>query len=202
QMRWELGPQNCVVIHLTLVPFLHASGELKTKPTQHSVKMLLEEGIQPDVLVLRTEHPLTEDLRKKVALFCNVEPGAVVESIDVSTIYEVPLMMQKEMLDLTVLRKLGLSPGEEPSLAEWKEFLHKLKNPAHRVRIALVGKYVELADAYKSISESFIHAGAANEAAAEVTMIHSEEITDANYRTMLDGYDGIVVAPGFGSRGI
>ena len=202
QMRWEMGPRNCVVIHLTLVPFLQASGELKTKPTQHSVKMLLEDGIQPDVLVLRTEHPLNEDLRKKVALFCNVEPGAVVESIDVSTIYEVPLMMQKEKLDLTVLRKLGLPQGEEPSLAEWKEFLHKLKNPAHRVKIALVGKYVELADAYKSISESFIHAGAANETAVELTMIHSEEITDANYGTMLDGYDGIVVAPGFGERGI
>jgi len=202
QMRWELGSQNCVVIHLTLVPFLQASGELKTKPTQHSVKMLLEDGIQPDVLVLRTEHSLTDDLRKKVALFCNVEPGAVVESIDVSTIYEVPIKMQKEKLDLTVLRKLGLPQGEEPSLAAWKEFLHKLNNPAHRVKIALVGKYVELADAYKSISESFIHAGAANETAAEVTMVHSEEITDANYMTILDGYDGIVVAPGFGSRGI
>jgi CTP synthase len=202
QLRWELGPQNCIVIHLTLVPFLHASGELKTKPTQHSVKMLLEEGIQPDVLVLRTEHPLTEDLRRKVALFCNVEAGAVVESIDVSTIYEVPLRMQKEMLDLTVLRKLGLPPGEEPSLAEWKDFLRKLKNPAHRVKIALVGKYVELADAYKSISEAFIHAGAANETAVELTMIHSEEITEANYREMLGGYDGILVAPGFGSRGI
>ncbi|MCU0459410.1 MAG: CTP synthase [Bacteroidales bacterium] len=202
QLRWELGPQNCIVVHLTLVPFLHASGELKTKPTQHSVKMLLEEGIQPDVLVLRTEHPLTEDLRRKVALFCNVEPGAVVESIDVSTIYEVPLRMQKEMLDLTVLRKLGLPAGEEPPLAEWKDFLRKLRNPAHRVKVALVGKYVELADAYKSISEAFIHAGAANETAVELTMIHSEEITEANYRDLLGGFDGILVAPGFGSRGI
>ncbi len=202
QLRWEMGPQNCVVIHLTLVPFLHASGELKTKPTQHSVKMLLEEGIQPDVLVLRTEHPLTEDLRKKVALFCNVEAGAVVESIDVSTIYEVPLMMQKEMLDQTLLRKLALPTGSEPALAEWKEFLHRLKNPAHYVRIALVGKYVELADAYKSITESFVHAGAANDASVELIMIHSEEITENNYRERLEGFDGIVVAPGFGSRGI
>lgn len=202
QLRWELGPQNCIVVHLTLVPFLHASGELKTKPTQHSVKMLLEEGIQPDVLVLRTEHPLTGDLRRKVALFCNVEPGAVVESIDVSTIYEVPLRMQKEMLDLTVLRKLGLPAGEDPSLEEWKDFLRKLSNPAHRVKVALVGKYVELADAYKSISEAFIHAGAANETSVDLTMIHSEEITEANYRDVLGGFDGILVAPGFGSRGI
>jgi CTP synthase len=202
QLRWELGPQNCIVIHLTLVPFLHASGELKTKPTQHSVKMLLEEGIQPDVLVLRTEHPLTDELRRKVALFCNVESGAVVESIDVSTIYEVPIRMQKEMLDRTVLRKLGLPAGEEPPLVEWKEFLHKLKNPANRLKVALVGKYVELADAYKSISEAFIHAGAANEAAVELTMIHSEEITENNFREKLAPFDGIVVAPGFGSRGI
>ncbi len=202
QMRWEMGPQNCIVIHLTLVPYLHASGELKTKPTQHSVKMLLEEGIQPDVLVLRTEHPLSADLRRKVALFCNVEPGAVVESVDVSTIYEVPLMMQKEMLDQTVLRKLGLPQGEEPPLTEWKDFLRKLKNPAHRVKIALVGKYVELADAYKSISEAFIHAGAANETKVELSMIHSEEITEMNFREILGGFDGILVAPGFGSRGI
>ena len=202
QMRWELGPQNCIVVHLTLVPFLSASGELKTKPTQHSVKMLLEEGIQPDVLVLRTEKSLTEDLRKKVALFCNVEETAVVESIDVSTIYEVPIRMQKEMLDSTVLRKLGLPQGHEPMLDEWKEFLHKLKNPAHKVRIALVGKYVELADAYKSIAESFIHAGAANVTAVELAYIHSEEINENNYKEKLEGYDGILVAPGFGSRGI
>ncbi len=202
QMRWELGPQNCIVIHLTLVPFLHASGELKTKPTQHSVKMLLEEGIQPDVLVLRTEHSLTEDVRRKVSLFCNVEPGAVVESIDVSTIYEVPIRMQEEKLDLTVLRKLGLSPGHDPALGEWREFLHKLKNPIHSVKIALVGKYVELADAYKSISEAFVHAGAANETSVDLNFIHSEELNEANYKEQLAGYDGLVVAPGFGSRGI
>jgi CTP synthase len=202
QLRWELGPQNCIVVHLTLVPFLHSSGELKTKPTQHSVKMLLEEGIQPDVLVLRTEKSLSEDLRKKVALFCNVEAGAVVESIDVSTIYEVPVRMQKEMLDTTVLRKLGLPLGNEPALEEWKMFLHKLHNPVHQVKIALVGKYVELADAYKSISESFIHAGVANEAHVDLRYIQSEDITETNYRELLASYDGILVAPGFGSRGI
>ena len=202
QLRWELGPQNCIVVHLTLVPFLHASGELKTKPTQHSVKMLLEEGIQPDVLVLRTEKSLNEDLRKKVALFCNVEAGAVVESIDVSTIYEVPVRMQKEMLDTTVLRKLGLPSGDEPALDEWKMFLHKLHNPVHQVKIALVGKYVELADAYKSISESFVHAGVANEAHVELKYIQSEDITETNHRELLAPYDGILVAPGFGSRGI
>ncbi|HWR74237.1 MAG TPA: CTP synthase [Bacteroidales bacterium] len=202
QLRWELGPQNCIVVHLTLVPFLHASGELKTKPTQHSVKMLLEEGIQPDVLVLRTEKSLSEDLRKKVALFCNVDAGAVVESIDVSTIYEVPVRMQKEMLDTTILRKLGLPLGSEPALEEWKMFLHKLHNPVHQVKIALVGKYVELADAYKSISESFIHSGVANEAHVDLKYIQSEDITETNYRDILSSYDGILVAPGFGSRGI
>lgn len=202
QLRWEHGPQNCIVIHLTLVPFLSASKELKTKPTQHSVKMLLEEGIQPDILVLRTEKSLTDELRRKVALFCNVEAGAVVESIDVSTIYEVPIRMQQEMLDTTALRKLGLPAGNEPMLDEWKEFLHKLHNPLHTVRIALVGKYVELADAYKSISEAFIHAGAANETKVELTYVHSEEIDENNYVATLNGYDGILVAPGFGSRGI
>jgi CTP synthase len=202
QLRWELGPQNCIVVHLTLVPFLHSSGELKTKPTQHSVKMLLEEGIQPDVLVLRTEKSLSEDLRKKVALFCNVEAGAVVESIDVSTIYEVPVRMQKEMLDTTVLRKLGLPQGNEPALEEWKMFLHKLHNPVHQVKIALVGKYVELADAYKSISESFVHAGVANDAHVNLKYIQSEDINETNYRELLAPYEGILVAPGFGSRGI
>jgi len=202
QLRWELGSQNCIVIHLTLVPYLSASGELKTKPTQHSVKMLLEEGIQPDVLVLRTEKSLTEDLRKKVALFCNVEQGAVVESLDVSTIYEVPVRMLEEKLDRTVLRKLGLPEGEEPALTEWREFLHKLHNPSHHVAVALVGKYVELADAYKSISESFVHAGVANDARVDLTYIHSEEINEANVAEKLAGFNGLLVAPGFGSRGI
>ena len=202
QLRNEVGRENCLFVHVTWLPIIGATGEIKTKPTQHSVKMLLEEGIQPDVLVLRTEYSLTEDVRRKVALFCNVEASAVVESIDVSTIYEVPVRMQQEMLDLTVLRKLGLSPGHDPALDEWKEFLHKLKNPVHRVKIALVGKYVELADAYKSISEAFIHAGAANETAVDLIFIHSEEIDEENYRDKLAGFDGILVAPGFGSRGI
>jgi len=202
QLRWELGYQNCIVIHLTLVPYLSSSGELKTKPTQHSVKMLLEAGIQPDVLVLRTGHSLTRDVRRKVALFCNVEENAVVESIDVSTIYEVPLRMLDEKLDQTVLRKLALPEKDEPALTEWREFLNKLKNPKHCIRVGLAGKYVELPDAYKSIAESFIHGGAVNECAVNVEYIHSAEITEENVNNILGNLDGIVVAPGFGSRGI
>ncbi len=202
QLKWEMGSQNCIVIHLTLVPYLSASGELKTKPTQHSVKVLLENGIQPDILVLRTEKDLTEDIKKKVALFCNVEENAVVESVDVSTIYEVPLRMLKEKLDQTVLRKLTLPVLKEPPLTEWREFLKKLKNPKHSINIGLVGKYVELPDAYKSISESFIHSGAMNECEVNVEYIHSEEITNENVNERLKGLKGILVAPGFGSRGI
>lgn len=202
QLKWELGPQNCIVIHLTLVPYLSASGELKTKPTQHSVKMLLEEGIQPDILVLRTERNLTADIKRKVALFCNVDESAVVESVDVSTIYEVPVKMLEEKLDLTVLRKLALPSNTEPQLKEWKEFLRKFKNPKYTIRVGLVGKYVELPDAYKSIAESFIHSGATNECCVNVDYIHSEEITDTNIEEKLGGIDGLLVAPGFGSRGI
>jgi len=202
QLKWELGPQNCLVIHLTLVPYLSASGELKTKPTQHSVKVLLEAGIQPDVLVLRTERNLTNDIKRKVALFCNVEEDAVVESADVSTIYEVPLKMLGEKLDRTVLRKLALDAGEEPALLEWREFITKLKNPKHSIRVGLIGKYVELPDAYKSIAESFIHSGAMNECEVNVEYIHSEDITDDNVNEKLEGLKGILVAPGFGSRGI
>jgi len=202
QLKWELGPTNAIVIHLTLVPYLSASGELKTKPTQHSVKILLENGIQPDILVLRTEHELTQDIRKKVALFCNVELDAVVQSIDVGTIYEVPLMMLKEKLDLTVLRKLNLKEGQEPDLAKWIEFLDKLKNPKHCVRVALVGKYVELKDSYKSIIESLQHAGAVNDCKVDLTCIHSEKITDQTIDSLLGGMEGIIVAPGFGDRGI
>jgi CTP synthase len=202
QLKWELGPTNALVIHLTLVPYLSASGELKTKPTQHSVKILLENGIQPDILVLRTEHELTQDIRKKVALFCNVELDAVVQSIDVSTIYEVPLMMLKEKLDLTVLRKLNLKEGQEPDLAKWIEFLDKLKNPKHCIRVALVGKYVELKDSYKSIIESLQHAGAVNDCKVDLTCIHSEKITDQTIDSLLGGMEGIIVAPGFGDRGI
>ncbi|MBG0861053.1 MAG: CTP synthase [Bacteroidales bacterium] len=202
QMKWELGPQNCIVIHLTLVPFLTATGESKTKPTQHSVKMLLEEGIQPDILVLRTERNLNTGLKRKVALFCNVEENAVVESINVSTIYEVPLNMLNEKLDQTVLKKLGLPVNDEPQLTEWRDFLHRLKNPKYFIKIALVGKYVELADSYKSISEALIHSGSLNECKIDVNFIHSEEITDENVADRFKGLSGILVAPGFGSRGI
>jgi CTP synthase len=202
QLRWELGTGNCIVIHLTLVPYLSASGELKTKPTQHSVKELLENGIQPDILVLRTEKSLNQALRKKVALFCNVDSTSVIESIDASTIYEVPLLMQKEQLDTTVIKKLGLPEGEAPALKMWRQFVNKIKNPDASVKIALVGKYVELPDAYKSITESFIHAGAVNNCKVELTRIHSEKITEANYIDLLKDFKGILVAPGFGNRGI
>ncbi|MFN8239490.1 MAG: CTP synthase [Bacteroidales bacterium] len=202
QLKWELGSQNCLVIHLTLVPYLSSSGEHKTKPTQHSVKVLLENGIQPDVLVLRTDRSLAGDIKKKVALFCNVEESAVVESTDVSTIYEVPVRMLEEKLDQTVLRKLLLPVGDLPPLLEWREFLRKLKNPKHRVKVALVGKYVELPDAYKSIAESIIHSGAMNECVVDVAYVHSEVVNEENVMNLLGGADGIVVAPGFGSRGI
>jgi len=202
QLKWEMGSQNCLVIHLTLVPYLSASGELKTKPTQHSVKVLLENGIQPDVLVLRTERNLTADIKRKVALFCNVEEGAVVQSVDVSTIYEVPLKMLEEKLDLTVIGKLRLSAETEPQLTAWREFISRLKNPKHSVKVGLIGKYVELPDAYKSISESFIHSGAMNECQVNVEYIHSEDITEENVDEKLKGLKGILVAPGFGSRGI
>ena len=202
QLKWELGTTNTLVIHLTLVPYLNASGELKTKPTQHSVKELLETGIQPDILVLRTEKELTKDIRKKVALFCNVDISAVIQSIDVSTIYEVPVLMQKEGLDVTVLKKLGMSTKGTPDLKPWGEFLQKLKNPKSEITIALVGKYIELPDAYKSINESIIHAGAANECKVDVKLLHSEKITQKNCKELFKDIKGIVVAPGFGGRGI
>jgi CTP synthase len=202
QLKWELPVEDCLVIHLTLVPYLAASGELKTKPTQHSVKVLLENGIQPDILVLRTEHSLNEELRKKVALFCNVEESSVIESIDVSTIYEVPIRMLEEKLDIAVLKKLRLSSDVEPELKKWREFLSRLKNPKRSATIGLIGKYVELADAYKSISESFVHGGAANECDVDLCFIHSEEISDENIVEKVGHLDGILVAPGFGSRGI
>jgi CTP synthase len=201
QLKWELGA-NALVIHLTLVPYLAASGELKTKPTQHSVKALLENGVQPDVLVLRTEHELSADLRRKVALFCNVERDAVIQSIDVSTIYEVPNKMREERLDEIVLRKMGLALKDEPQLDDWNDFLKKLKNPSHEIEIGLVGKYVELQDAYKSIIEAVIHAGAINSCKVKVRLIHSEKITEENVAKKLEGLKGIIVAPGFGHRGI
>lgn len=201
QLRWELGEKS-VLIHLTLVPFLSASGELKTKPTQHSVKALLEIGVQPDVLVLRTEHELNADLRRKVALFCNVAPKAVIQSIDVTTIYEVPIKMREEKLDEIVLEQLGLPLNSEPELEAWKKFLYKLKNYSKEVQIGLVGKYVELHDAYKSIVEAFIHAGAVNDCKVNIEWIHSEELNEKNTKDRLKGLHGILVAPGFGHRGI
>ncbi|HEY0057001.1 MAG TPA: CTP synthase, partial [Pedobacter sp.] len=202
QFRWEIGYSNSLVIHLTLIPYLAAAGELKTKPTQHSVKTLLEYGIQPDILVCRTEHHLSQDIRRKIALFCNVNINAVVESIDASTIYDVPLLMLKEQLDKTVLTKLKLPHKLEPDLETWKDFLGRLKNPTSEVHIGLVGKYVELQDAYKSILESFIHAGARNECKVKVHPIHSEGITQENVAEKFEGLNGLLVAPGFGNRGI
>jgi CTP synthase len=201
QFRWENGSGNSIVIHLTLIPFLAAAGELKTKPTQHSVKMLLEYGIQPDILVCRTEHHINQDIRKKIALFCNVNVNAVIESIDASTIYDVPLLMLKEQLDKTVLTKLKLPNKNEPDLENWKDFLGRLKNPTGEVRIGLVGKYVELPDAYKSIIESFVHAGAKNECKVKVITIQSEHLTPENAIEKLQGLHGVLVAPGFGQRG-
>jgi CTP synthase len=201
QFRWEIGSSNSLVIHLTLIPFLAAAGELKTKPTQHSVKMLLEYGIQPDILVCRTEHHINMDIRKKIALFCNVNINAVIESIDASTIYDVPLLMLKEQLDKTVLTKLKLPHKNEPDLETWKDFLGRLKNPTSEVRIGLVGKYVELPDAYKSIVEAFTHAGSYNECKVRVDYIHSEQLTPENAVERLKGLHGVLVAPGFGERG-
>ena len=202
QIQWEMGDDNAIVIHLTLIPFLSAAGELKTKPTQHSVRLLLESGVQPDILVCRTEHPLNAEIRRKVALFCNVNVNAVIESIDVSTIYDVPLVMLKEKLDKVVLSKLKLAAKQEPDLEQWKEFLQHIKHPKNEVNIALVGKYVELPDAYKSINEAFIHAGAANECKVNLKYVHSELITNENVSDKLKDFDGVLVAPGFGGRGI
>jgi CTP synthase len=202
QFKWEEGSTNAIVIHLTLIPFLAAAGELKTKPTQHSVKALLEYGIQPDILVCRTEHHISMDIRKKIALFCNVNVNAVIESIDASSIYSVPLLMMKEQLDKTVLSKLKLPSKNEPDMESWKDFLGRLKNPTAEVKIGLVGKYVELPDAYKSITEAFIHAGAKNECKVRVEYIPSESIYPDNVKEKLGHLQGVLVAPGFGSRGI
>lgn len=201
QLKWELG-KNAMVIHLTLIPYLSTTGELKTKPTQHSVKLLLEYGVQPDILVCRTEHPITRDIRNKIALFCNVAPNAVIEARDANTIYEVPLLMEEEQLDIVVLNHLQMPISDNLDLDKWKEFLHKFKHPKYTVRIGLVGKYVELKDSYKSISESFIHAGAENDCHVSIEWIHSESITDENVRDKFKGLNGIIVAPGFGQRGI
>lgn len=203
QLQWELPDEDCMVIHLTLVPYLSAAKELKTKPTQHSVRMLQQNGVHPDVIVCRTEHPLPMDIRRKVALFCNVRPNAVIESIDAKSIYEVPLTMYREKLDELALRKFKMDAIDKaPELDKWKSFLERLSNPRESVNIALVGKYVELQDSYKSILESFIHAGAQNECKVNVHSIHSEYVNDQNVAEKLSGMDGILVAPGFGERGI
>ncbi|MDG1572556.1 CTP synthase [Robiginitalea sp. M366] len=202
QLLWELGDGNAIVVHLTLVPYLSAAGELKTKPTQHSVKTLMESGIKADILVCRTEHELSDEIKEKLALFCNVKKEAVIQSIDASTIYEVPVMMQAEGLDRVALAKLDLPQLPEPDLTQWNEFLQRLKHPHHTVTVGLIGKYVELQDSYKSIQEAIIHAGAANEVRVEVKSIHSEHISDNNLESKMKGLDGVIVAPGFGERGI
>ena len=202
QLRWELGRENCMVIHLTLVPFLSAAKELKTKPTQHSVKTLMESGINADVLVCRTEHELSDDLRKKLALFCNVEQEAVIQSIDAETIYDVPILMYEEGLDQVVMKRLGIEDEKEPDLNHWNNFLKRHKNPKSTVTIGLIGKYVELQDSYKSILESFVHAGAANEVEVKVVPIHSSHLEEKDMQEKIANLDGVLVAPGFGERGI
>lgn len=203
QIRWDLGEYNSLVIHLTLVPFLKSAGELKTKPTQHSVKMLLESGVQPNILVCRTEYPLPQEIRKKVALFCNVDISSVIESIDADTIYDVPLLMRKEGLDEIVLQKLRLKASETLHIERWKHFLGKLKNPTTEVNIGLVGKYVALPDAYKSIVEALTHASAVHECRIKIRWIQSEHLVDAESTLrFLSELEAILIAPGFGERGI
>ena len=202
QLQWELPEEDCMVVHLTLIPYLKAAKELKTKPTQHSVRMLSQEGVHPDVIVCRTEHPLSDEIRRKVALFCNVKPGAVIEALDASTIYEVPLKMLQEGLDVIVLKQLQINGYSAPELTKWRGFLDKLNYPKSRVRIGLIGKYIELQDAYKSILESFIHAGAINQCKVQIVNVHSEFLTEDNVGEKLRDLDGLLVAPGFGARGV
>jgi CTP synthase len=201
QMKWELG-KDCICIHLTYVPFIAAAKEYKTKPTQHSVKQLLELGVQPDILVLRTEHELNTPILHKVALFCNVSKESVIQSIDVSTIYEVPLMLQRQGMDEILLEKAGIPAGTKPELKEWKEFLRRKTDASKEVKIALVGKYVELQDAYKSIEESLLIASIYNDRRLDLRFIHSEKIDKNNVETLLKDMDGVLIAPGFGQRGI
>ncbi|MBQ8565261.1 MAG: CTP synthase [Bacteroidaceae bacterium] len=201
QLRWELG-KRCACIHLTYVPYIAAAKELKTKPTQHSVKKLQELGIQPDILVLRTEHEVSSSVCRKVALFCNVDPEAVIQSVDVPTIYEVPLKMHEQGLDQIVLNKTGLPTDGEPDLKQWCDFLHRMNNATETVHIGLVGKYIELPDAYKSINESLLQAAIYNDRKLDLHYIHSEKLNDGNVAEMLKGMDGILIAPGFGQRGI
>ena len=202
QLQWELPEEDCLVVHLTLIPYLKAAKELKTKPTQHSVKLMSENGVHPDILVCRTEEPLNNEIKRKIAQFCNVKQEAVIEAADASTIYEVPLMIMREKLDVICLKKLNITNYQEPELTKWKGFLDKLKYPKSKVTIGLIGKYIELQDAYKSILESFIHAGAMNECKVQVVNVHSEFITHENVEEKVQGLDGLLVAPGFGHRGI
>ncbi|MCY7421333.1 MAG: CTP synthase [Chitinophagaceae bacterium] len=202
QLQWELPEEDCLVVHLTLIPYLKAAKELKTKPTQHSVKLMSENGVHPDILVCRTEEPLNNEIKRKIAQFCNVKQEAVIEAADAATIYEVPLLMMREKLDQICMKKLNLVQTQEPELTKWKAFLDKLKYPKSKVTIGLIGKYIELQDAYKSILESFIHAGAINECKVQVVNVHSEFITAENVEEKLQGLDGLLVAPGFGHRGI
>src|SRR5450432_2059714 len=202
QLQWELPEEDTVVVHLTLIPYMKAAKELKTKPTQHSVRMLSQEGVHPDIIACRTEEALSPEIRRKIALFCNVKPEAVIEAADASTIYEVPLAMMREKLDLICLRKMNITGYNEPELNKWKEFLDKLKYPKSKVNIGLIGKYIELQDAYKSILESFVHAGAMNECKVQILNVHSESITSDNVAEKLGNLDGLLVAPGFGHRGI
>ena len=202
QLQWEMAEEDCMVVHLTLIPYLKAAKELKTKPTQHSVRLLSQEGVHPNVIVCRTEHSLSDELKRKIALFCNVKPNAVIEAIDAGTIYEVPLKMLQEGLDLIVLKKLQINGYSAPELTKWRGFLDKLNHPKSRVSIGLIGKYIELQDAYKSILEAFIHAGAINNCKVQIVNIHSEFINDENVHDKLKDLDGLLVAPGFGSRGV
>jgi CTP synthase len=202
QLQWELPEEDCMVVHLTLIPYLKAAKELKTKPTQHSVRMLSQEGVHPDVIVCRTEHPLSDEIRRKVALFCNVKPNAVIEALDASTIYEVPIKMLHEGLDVIVLKQLQINGYAAPELTKWRSFLDKLNYPKSRIKIGLIGKYIELQDAYKSILESFVHAGAINECKIQIVNVHSESITGENVAEKFKDLDGLLVAPGFGARGV
>ncbi len=202
QLQWEMEEEDCLVVHLTLIPYLKAAKELKTKPTQHSVKLMSENGVHPDIIVCRTERSLNQDLRKKIALFCNVKTEAVIEAMDASSIYEVPLKMLNEGLDVIVLKKLQINGYSAPELGKWKEFLDKLKYPSGKVTIGLIGKYIELQDAYKSILESFVHAGAMNECKVQIVNVHSEFVTEENVAEKLGNLDGLLVAPGFGKRGV
>ncbi len=202
QLQWEMPEEDCLIIHLTLIPYLKAAKELKTKPTQHSVKLLSSEGVHPDIIVCRTEEPLSPEIRKKIAQFCNVKTEAVIEAADASSIYEVPLNMMKEKLDIICLKKLNITHCQDPELTRWRGFLGKLKQPKSKVTIGLIGKYIELQDAYKSILESFVHAGAMNECKVQILNIHSESITPENVEEKLGHLDGLLVAPGFGRRGI